>query len=63
MMLNKVGEVLLLTKQRHCILSPLVMYLITIALKLNELKLNEVQVKLNNLNPLMPDVNKKVTHT
>ena len=48
-MLNKVGEVLLLTKQRHCILSPIVMYLITKPLKLNELKLNEVEMKLNNV--------------
>ena len=42
MMLNKVGAVLLLTKERHCILSPIVMFLNPIALKLTELKLNEL---------------------
>ena len=41
-MLNNVGAVLLLTKERYCILSPIVMYLILIALNLNELKLNEL---------------------
>lgn len=30
---NKVGELLLLTKRRHCVLSIIVRYLITIAIK------------------------------
>ena len=53
MMLNNVGAVLLLTKERHCILSPIVMYLIPIALKLTELKLNELKLNELKLNELI----------